>query len=97
MVEPLHQRGLPIGILGDVPYVGGMVTLGPGDVVAIYSDGLPDARPDLILDPLGVAALVDGLRDVRSMRERLLAVASEKDGRPDDLTVVLIGRREDEA
>ncbi len=96
-VETLRQRGLPIGILDDVPYTGGTVTLDPGDVVVIYSDGLPDARPDLVLDPAGVAAHLRDLRHVDTMLERLIAVASEEETRPDDLTIVIIGRRGDEA
>jgi hypothetical protein len=61
----------------------------------LYSDGLPDARPDLPLDPAGVAAHLADAVDVEAKLERLSAVATAGPGLPDDLTLVLVGRLEE--
>lgn len=43
-VEPLNVGGVPLGILKDANYEAGLITLGPGDVLAIYTDGVVEAE-----------------------------------------------------
>jgi len=46
-VELLEEGGLLLGVMQDVPYTGGAVTLAPGDVVALFTDGVTEAmNPD---------------------------------------------------
>ena len=42
--EWLETGGSVLGLFPDVPYDAGMVTLQPGDLVVIYSDGITEAR-----------------------------------------------------
>jgi serine phosphatase RsbU (regulator of sigma subunit) len=92
-VEPLRQHALPLGVMADAAYEEGHVVLEPGDTLMLYSDGLPDARPDLTLDMGEVAAQVMAIRDVQEKLDHLVALAVEaKETRPDDLTVVVVGR-----
>jgi PAS domain S-box-containing protein len=93
-IELPRRRGMPLGVLPDAAYQAGMVCLEPGDTLVLYSDGLPDARPDLRLDPAGVAAQIAGITGVQAMLDRLVALATEADRRPDDLTLVVVRREE---
>jgi phosphoserine phosphatase RsbU/P len=43
-VEPLAASSLPLGMMGQVEYAEGRVSLEPGDVLLIYSDGVTEAR-----------------------------------------------------
>jgi len=43
-VEPLTIGGVPLGILKDANYESGTITLDPGDVLAIYTDGVVEAE-----------------------------------------------------
>jgi len=42
-LEYLSNGGLPLGIMAEAPYESGMVTLEPGDWLAIFTDGLVEA------------------------------------------------------
>jgi sigma-B regulation protein RsbU (phosphoserine phosphatase) len=87
----LDQRGAPIGLLPDVTLAPGKVTLNPGDMLVIFSDGLLDLRPDLATKdvPLPVAA-----RRAAHAQETvdLLAAGSRNRELPDDVTVLAIRR-----
>ena len=88
-VEPLRQSGLPLGILPDAGYPTGTTSVAPGETLVIYSDGLPDARPELHLDAVGVAKQLDDLTNAQGMLDRLVSLVAELETRPDDLTLVL--------
>lgn len=93
-VEPLRQRGLPLGILPDAGYPSAATSLSPGDTLVIHSDGLPDARPDLQLDAAGVANHLKDLPTAQAKLERLVSLVTDVEARPDDLTLVLVSRGE---
>ena len=42
-VTELGAGGLPLGLRGELEIPAGGVTLGPGDLLALYTDGLPEA------------------------------------------------------
>ena len=42
-LEPLSEGGLLLGVLSDAAYVSGSFKLDPGDVLAIYSDGITES------------------------------------------------------
>lgn len=96
IVVPLQQRSLPIGILRDAHYTSSNIQLEPGDTLVIYSDGFPDARPDLCLnDPMAVAAQCMGEQDTHQLLQRLVTLAKGNGPRPDDLTLVCVRRHEE--
>lgn len=43
-VEPLNVGGVPLGILKDAKYEAGQTLLQPGDILAIYTDGVVEAE-----------------------------------------------------
>ena len=93
-VEVLHQYGLPLGVLPDATYPEGVTTLEPGDTLVIHSDGLPDARPDLRLDPAGVAEQLGELKGTQAKLNALVGLIEQVDSRPDDFTVMLVRRQD---
>ncbi|MDQ2651782.1 MAG: PAS domain S-box protein [Chloroflexota bacterium] len=94
-VESLRQHALPLGVLGDASYPLGTTTLEPGDTLVIYSDGLPDALPELQLDAVEVARQIGGQPDAQSKLEQLVRLVSGIQSRPDDLTLVVLRRCEE--
>jgi phosphoserine phosphatase RsbU/P len=45
-MERLETGGLPLGIMASAPYQCGTTTLGPGDLLLIFTDGLVEAEDD---------------------------------------------------
>lgn len=46
-LEEVPSTGIPVGMFEDMVYTAGSVTLGPGSVILLYSDGIPEAEtPD---------------------------------------------------
>jgi serine phosphatase RsbU (regulator of sigma subunit) len=43
-VHPLKQTGIPVGILGGSSWKTASIRLSPGDVLVLYTDGVPDAQ-----------------------------------------------------
>lgn len=92
-IESLHPRGLPIGITRDYEYEGGVVNAKSGDALIIYSDGLMDARPDLKLTPARVSAALNGADSAQMMIDKLIALTHVQGDLPDDLTILVLGRK----
>lgn len=102
-VEELGASGLPIGVLSGSRFLARGVTLEPGDLLCIYSDGITEAEaPDD--EEFGTARLLALLREHRrSPLPELLeaiqtATGSFSAGLPqgDDQTLVLLRRQLDE-
>jgi serine phosphatase RsbU (regulator of sigma subunit) len=92
-IEPLQPYGLPLGVLSTERYSEGVITLGPGDLLVIYSDGLSEARPDLFRDAQTLAAQIDATETAGVTAQRLVDLATAAGGQlPDDLTVVVVRR-----
>jgi PAS domain S-box-containing protein len=89
-VELLNRGELVLGALPDVEYSEGATTLEPGDSLVLYSDGLVEARPELRLDPEGVAGQLQGLDQAQAKVDQLVRLAGEAGSRPDDLTLVVV-------
>ena len=45
-MERLKTGGIPLGLMRNARYEAGKVTLGPGDALLIFTDGLPEAEND---------------------------------------------------
>ena len=92
------ESGTPLGIEDGGTYSSITVTLEPGDVVVLYSDGVTDAR-DRRDKPFGEQRLRDALaqapQGVAAAGEAILAAVREHAaGRSqfDDITLVCFGR-----
>lgn len=92
------QTGFPLGIVEGFEYTCNTFTLGPGDCVVLYTDGVSESKNTSEKD-FGVpgihAALNAGPPTPRAMGERLVEAVNRHaaDRKPhDDLTVVTFGR-----
>jgi phosphoserine phosphatase RsbU/P len=98
-VETLPPGGMPVGMFPNVPYQRGEIQLRPGDVVALYSDGVNEAN-DIHGEEFGDDALQESLRRLRqgSAQEILDGVFADVDafasGAPqyDDITLLVLKR-----
>jgi sigma-B regulation protein RsbU (phosphoserine phosphatase) len=98
-LRELEATGVPFGVLPDVPYEGASVDIEPGALVAVFSDGLPEAqRGEEFFDDQRVrSALREAakLADLPAARGAILARVDEFLGgakRTDDLTLLLLQR-----
>jgi phosphoserine phosphatase RsbU/P len=92
-IEPLEAWGLPLGVTLHESYREGSVTLEPGDLLVVYSDGLTEARPDLFRDHQTLAAQIAGDDSAAAIAKRIVELATATGSLPDDLTVVVVKRR----
>ena len=98
-LRELDATGVPFGVLPDVPYVEASIDLEPGAMVALFSDGIPEAqRGDEFFDDERLrAALCDAaaLPDLAAVRGAILGRVAEFLGGEkysDDLTLLLLRR-----
>jgi sigma-B regulation protein RsbU (phosphoserine phosphatase) len=98
-VERLPSTGLALGILNDAAFVAGETTLGSGDRVLLYTDGVTEAEgpQDQEYGEERVGAFLDAHRnsDPRAMIDDLLADVLRHCGpeRPrDDMTLMAVTR-----
>jgi len=89
--EKLPAQGLPIGVLDDEIYSEGEVTMEPGDVLIIYSDGLTQALPDALATGES-ASLVAQLGSADAIASDLTARATASGPLADDLTISVLRR-----
>ena len=95
----LSVGGIALGVLGAFPYEQSSTRLDPGDLLVIYSDGIPDATDELD-NPFGEGRLVACIREHARQPAGVLmgkiieAVCEHERGatRVDDLTVIVVKR-----
>jgi len=92
------QTGLPLGIVEGIEYDSSTFTLGPGDSVCLYTDGVSESKSvadkDFGMDGIHTA-LKGGPLTPKAMGERLTEAVRKHaiDRKPhDDVTVVTFGR-----
>jgi sigma-B regulation protein RsbU (phosphoserine phosphatase) len=102
-VEWHNDGGTLVGLLPDIPFEGGALTLGPGDRFILYSDGVTEAvSPDA--DFFGDDRLVEAVQAASSTGPAspkalvdaiLAAVKAYENGAPaaDDKTIVVVSRQ----
>lgn len=89
--------GPPLGVLRDLDPPSGSVTLAPGDLLALYTDGIPEAfspRHEMLGLPRLAEAVEQGRGDPERTRRSVLDVLDRHAaGRPrvDDQTLVVMG------
>lgn len=98
-VRELESGGPPFGVLPDFPYAAASTVLAPGEVFAVFTDGIPEAqRGEELYDDERVRAAVAeeyAAPDLSTVRGRLLTRVDEflaGGPRTDDITLVLIRR-----
>ena len=98
-IRSLEATGVPFGILPGATYTQARTTLAPGELLAIFSDGIPEAQHgDAFFDDERVhAALLEAAHagDLAAARRCVVErvdgfVAGE--GRNDDVTLFLLRR-----
>jgi serine phosphatase RsbU (regulator of sigma subunit) len=89
----LEPCGAPVGVPYAPPIEMGTIQLDLGDVLVLYSDGLLEVRPELLVH--GPSVLAEVLRAATSAQEIvacLAALAAPVVALPDDLTIVVLRR-----
>jgi serine phosphatase RsbU (regulator of sigma subunit) len=89
-VESLLPRDLPLGVPGPKIYREGTFYFAQGDTLVLYSDGLIDARPELVLDKRMLADRIADLGSARDMVDGLIDLTTMEGPLPDDVTVLVV-------
>ncbi len=98
-VSEIEATGVPFGILEEAPYSAGRFTLPPGGLLAVFSDGIPEAQhgddffEDSRLQEMLVAeASTPDLSEIRTrVMDAVLGFVADSP-RSDDITLMLIRR-----
>lgn len=91
-VTRLPSGGPPVGAVPGTEWAPGLVRLGPGDAVAVVSDGLLDAFDDVDSAARAVAAAVRDEADPRAACQAIVALTRHR-AEIDDVTAVVLRRR----
>jgi len=102
-IEWHNDGGTLVGLLPDIPFVGGELTLEPGDQFILYSDGVTEAVRgdndffgDDRLVEAAVGAFAEGSATPQAMVSAIFsAVLAHEQGAPaaDDKTIVVVSRK----
>jgi serine phosphatase RsbU (regulator of sigma subunit) len=99
-IDSLEPTGLPVGMIEDIMLEAGTARLEPGDLLAVFSDGVPEATTDgeRFLGMDDVREILSAGRDtpLADIRDRIVsAVDNFLAGEPnsDDVTLMLFRRR----
>jgi serine phosphatase RsbU (regulator of sigma subunit) len=98
-IDRLETGGMALGVLDDFPYQAGDASMGVGDILVIYSDGIPDAVNEFE-HPFGEERLIACVREAAGepadeiLRRVVAAVREHEQGaeRIDDLTIIVVKR-----
>jgi serine phosphatase RsbU (regulator of sigma subunit) len=101
-VEQLGSTGMPLGLVADAEYAMSQVSLDPGDLMVLYSDGYTEAS-NAASDEFGIDRLAEccseslsqPLHEVARGLEQSLASFTEGGTIGDDRTLVLVRRNQD--
>ncbi len=99
-VHELESGGFPLGIMPLAEYEEGQTTLGPGEVLVIYSDGVSEAN-NLAGDEFGLERLSEVVRKnlsssasgLRDKVESTLSLFTQTAPAGDDITLVIVKRK----
>jgi len=98
VLRMLESNGVPFGILPDFPFETATARLDPGETLAVFSDGIPEAQhgEEFFDDDRLHETLVEHCGSaIGEMRSRLIGRVREFVGdepRSDDVTLLLIRR-----
>ncbi len=95
----LETGGMALGVMEEFPYQNDSVVLKAGDLLVIYSDGIPDATNEFD-HPFGEEMLIRLIRELKdrsavSIIDGLIEAVQKHEGKTeqlDDLTIVVVKR-----
>ena len=90
-MQLLPERSAPIGIFPESEFLTGKATLGHGDSLVVFSDGLLDLRPDLGTKDVQLPYEARRASSAQEMVDILAQGAGER-ALADDVTVVALRR-----
>jgi serine phosphatase RsbU (regulator of sigma subunit) len=98
-VARLETGGMALGVMDEFPYDRDAVQLNVGDLLVVYSDGIPDATNEFD-QPLGEERLVSLIREYKDrpavqIIDGVIEAVQEHEGKTeqlDDLTLVVVKR-----
>ncbi|MBK5277012.1 MAG: SpoIIE family protein phosphatase [Desulfuromonadales bacterium] len=88
-VKGLTPRGLPLGVPSRTNRREGRIVFEKGDTLVLYSDGVVDARPELMLNNRLLSRQLAGAVSAREMVDRLVGLTEQQGQQPDDVTVLV--------
>jgi serine phosphatase RsbU (regulator of sigma subunit) len=98
-LRTLEATGIPVGMMHDFTWTEGETTVGPGELLALFSDGIPEAQHgDEFFDFDRVATALRAAEpeaDLERAADRVIASIDEfaaGEHRADDVTLVLLRR-----
>lgn len=98
-VEQLESGGLPLGIMPFSEYEAGTVSLGKGDALIIYSDGVSEANnlaeEEFGMERLSAVIMANVTASASGIRDKVESALSEFTGTApanDDITLVIVKR-----
>ncbi len=98
-VQSLRRTGMPLGIFEDVTWTQDSVQLAPGDVLVLYTDGIPEAqdRQEVFFGEKRLLEIVQGNlgRSAQAIQHALMAEVHRFMGdapRLDDITLMVVIR-----
>jgi sigma-B regulation protein RsbU (phosphoserine phosphatase) len=101
-VETLNPTGMPVGIIAESAYTTGEVTLGPGDLVTLYSDGIPETQrlddEEYGEDNFEKLLVAERDKDLEGLFDKLQGELKEFRGDAeigDDVTLLILRRKSD--
>ncbi len=100
-LDQLESTGLPVGMIEDFMLEAGEARIEPGDLLAIFSDGVPEATTDgerfLGMDPVQDILTTYSDEPLSEIRSRIVSVVDKYlAGEPnsDDVTLLLMRRKQ---
>jgi len=95
----LETGGMALGVMDEFPYQADTVSLNKGDLLVVYSDGIPDATNEFD-HPFGEDKLISLIRQLRdrpvvSIIDGIIDAVKDHEGKTeqlDDLTLVVVKR-----
>ena len=99
VAKEYDSTGIPFGVLADFPYKSESLDLEPGDLMALFSDGIPEAQrgEEFFDEPRVNETLVEASRnsDITAVRAHVIGKIDEflaGEHRTDDITLLMIRR-----
>lgn len=90
----LAQGGMALGIRSGERYAVGRVEVGPGDLLAVFTDGLSEtmdrADRELGIEPLAAALVAHAAAPLPELFDRLIELANAHGPQQDDRTLLLV-------